>query len=270
MPDGTIRTMERGMGGRRRPRLGERTTRLGVVPTPFGAVVFPLVLALAIAACAPSAVPTPSGSSASVQPSSASTEASSAPPSDSGSPSAGASTPAPTSTARPSANAFWTAVGQGLATAGHLVLTAKGASPVTLRFLPKSSAALVAGDTVSICVAGASWQGASGHFANVSGTWMCGAEALVAGFRATGGPIDAWNPDFPPGGTISEKVSVTSDGRWRWTFAGRGTLEGDVDASLLLDPVSRRLVGGSRTGELGKTTFSFDYAAPVAPIVAPG
>ncbi len=233
-----------------------------------------LALALVLTACGSSQGPTSPGTSGSpgssssgsmapstsMSPSSSTSEPPSVPPS--GSPSA-------TATVRPTANAFWTVVRAGLASAGHLVLTAKGASPVVLRFLPKASEALVAGDAVSICVGDASYQGGGGHFADVPGTWICGADALVTGFRATGGPIDAWNPDFPPGGSVTEKVAATTDGRWRWTFAGRGTLEGDVDGSLLLDPTTQRLIGGTRTGELGKTTYSFDYSTPVAPIVKP-
>lgn len=265
MPDGTIRTVERGMRGRRHP-FAALTSRV----SPATRLVMSLVLTLMFGACGSSTVSTSPASSDSVAPASGSTEPSSAAPSDTAAPSAPASpSSSPTSAAKPTTNAFWTAVRGGLTSAGHLVLTAKGASPVTLRFLLRASEALVAGDAVSICANGMSWQGAGGHFANVPGAWSCGADALVTGFRATGGPIDAWNPDFPPGGTVTEKVTVTADGRWRWTFAGRATLEGDVDASLLLDPASRRLVGGSRSGELGKTTFSFDYTAPVAPIVAP-
>lgn len=224
-------------------------------------------LAIALAGCGSSPVETPSVAPGSPSGSATSSASPGAPSSSAtASPSASASA---TNAARPTPNAFWAAVRSGVGSGGHLIVTARGASPVVLRFLPSASEALVAGDPVSICVGGASWQGAGGHFAAVAGTWLCGTGALVTGFRATGGPIDAWNPDFPPGGTVTEKVAATADGRWHWSFAGRGTLEGDVDASLTFDPATRRLVGGSRTGELGRTTFSFDYVTPVAPIAAP-
>jgi hypothetical protein len=235
----------------------------------FGA----LGLTVVLAACGSSVGPSSPGTSGSSSPSgSAASPAgeSASPPGESAAPSPPpSSSPSSTTAARPTPNAFWTAVRAGLSSAGHLVATAKGASPVVLRFLPDASEALVAGDPVSICVGGTSYQGAGGHFTNVPGTWLCGVDALVTGFRATGGAIDAWNPDFPPGGTVSEKVTVAADGRWHWAFAGRGTMEGDVDASLVLDPATQRLVGGSRTGELGRTTFAFDYATAVAPIAKP-
>lgn len=166
-------------------------------------------------------------------------------------------------------DAFWATVRRGLDDAGHLVVTADGSAPVVVRYVPEASEALVGGDLVSRCVGTRSWAGDSGSLAPVPGVWRCGADALVAGFRATAAPIDSWSPDFPAEGSPEERVETGADGTWTWTYEVADGLEGKLEASLSLDQATGRLLAGSRTDETGTTTWTFDYATPVEGITPP-
>lgn len=172
-------------------------------------------------------------------------------------------------TDEPTPDAYWATVRRGLTEAGHLVVTAAGDAPVVVRYLPTASEALVGGDLVSRCIETRSWAGGGGALAPVPGDWRCGSDALVAGFRATGAPIDAWSPDFPAEGSPAERVSVRGDGRWAWTYEVADGLEGPLSATLILDPASGRLTEGVRTDASGTTAWTFDYAGAVGPITAP-
>lgn len=203
---------------------------------------------------APSEIPSPAGTSAPAESPSPSPSATATP------------TVSPATAIEP--DRFWEAVRAGARSAGHLIVTATGASPVVIRYRTDAAIALVEGDVVSLCAGGVSYAGAAGSLGAVPGAWRCGFDALIAGFRMTGSPIDAWSPDFPSEGSEEERVAALDDGRWRWTLSTVG-LEGDGTATLLFDPASGRLIEGTRKDELGATSWAFDYATRVEPIVAP-
>lgn len=225
------------------------------------AIASPLI-ALLLAACG-SATPTASGGpNDSSAPAESGIASASVAPTEEPTP-----TPAPTPLGKPSADRFWELARDALLVSGHVVATGAGSPAVVLRYLPDASEALVDGDRVSICAAGKSFAGEAGKFEPIDGEWVCGAEAFVTGFRASGAPIDSWSPEFPADGTPKETVKA-SGGRWIWTLTGAG-FDAAATTTVALDTGTGRLLTASLVDAAGTTEWTFDYETPVSPIEAP-
>lgn len=229
-----------------------------------------LLLALTAVACSagPNLAATSPPSTAASLPSPARSSAVGTPvPSRSASPAAGA-TPKATA-APPTVKTFWAAVTRGLAAAEHLQVTSTGSNPGMLRFEPSASATISGGKVAFVCVNGAAYDGQSG-FAQVAGTWQCGADALVGGFRHIGEPADSWNASSPGDAAITETVAQAAGGTWTWTYAATSVfLGGKVTARVTLDPASGRILAARRGDPTGTTTYAFDYAVTFPALAVP-
>lgn len=232
-----------------------------------------VLLAATLAACGsstPSAAPTAGASSA---PTAVSSASGSLPPSTAPSPSPTA-IPTPRPTPRPSAPtvaSFWAAVARGLSGSKHLTVTVSGSNPTVIRFQPDASASVVGGRAVSVCVGSAAYDGQSGTFTKVPGSWACGAGALVGGFRHTGQAVDAWASQAGiSDASIVEKTALEADGRWRWDYSAQSVVFGGrVQTSVWLDPRTGRLLEARRTDPTGQARDAFDYARAFPAIVTP-
>lgn len=101
------------------------------------------------------------------------------------------------------------------------------------------------------------------------GDWTCGTGALVAGFRQTGQPLDAWGPSLPPDDGIEESV-VVANGLWRWEYRGRNPFAGGtVRTVVLLDPATGEIRSASRSDGTGETTYGISYRESFARIAVP-
>jgi hypothetical protein len=144
-----------------------------------------------------------------------------------------------------------------------------GPNPGELRYEPAASATMVAAKVAFVCLNGAAFDGQSG-FARVPGTWECGANALVKGFRRIGQPADAWSVTSPADTSIVEAVKVGSDGTWTWSYSGVSPfLGGRVTATVRLDPVRGRILAARRTDPSGITSYAFDYEIPFPALAIP-
>ncbi len=233
----------------------------------FGVVI--LLIAMATAACSagPATAPTSPASSAASLPSPARSAAGSTRvPSPSASPAA--ATPKATAAA-PTVKSFWAAVTRGLVAARHLQVTSAGPNPSTLRFEPSASATIAGGSVAFACVNGAAYDGQSG-FARVPGTWQCGTDALVDGFRHIGEPADSWNASSPSDTAITETVVRAAGGTWTWSYAATSVfLGGTVTARITLDPATGHILTARRADPTGTTTYAFDYAVTFPAISVP-
>jgi hypothetical protein len=156
-----------------------------------------------------------------------------------------------------------------LTAARHLQVTASGPSPGVLRFEPSASATMVNRTIVFVCIGGAAYDGQSG-FARVPGKWTCGAGALVSGFRQIGQPADSWSPSSPGDASITESVTVGSDGSWTWAYTGISAfLGGRITARVSLDPATERIRTAQRTDPTGTTTYAFDYVRAFPALAVP-
>ena len=188
-------------------------------------------------------------------------------PSPALSPAPSAKPPCCTPAATPSS--FWSAVTRGLTAARHLQVTASGPSPGVLRFEPSASATMVNGTIVFVCVGGAAYDGQSG-FARVPGKWTCGAGALASGFRQIGQPADSWSANSPGDASITESVTVGSDGSWTWAYTGISAfLGGRITARVSLDPATDRIRTAQRTDPTGTSTYAFDYVRTFPALAVP-
>jgi hypothetical protein len=177
-------------------------------------------------------------------------------------------TPRP-SAAAPTPKSFWAAVARGLGAAKRLQVTVAGPNPGVLRFEPAASATIVDGQVGFICLDGAAFDGQSG-FTRVPGTWECGVDALINGFRHIGEPADSWNATSPTDAGITESVGVAADGTWTWSYAGTSAfLGGRVTARVSLDARSGRILVARRVDPIGVTTYSFDYTVTFATLAVP-
>ena len=242
---------------RRTGRLRSRSRLVGLL----------LVATATAAACGGT-----SGASATLLPTAAQAGTQTAAPSAS----IAAPTPSPALSPAPSAkppcctpSSFWAAVTRGLAAARHLQVTASGPSPGVLRFEPSASATMVNGTIVFVCIGGAAYDGQSG-FARVPGRWTCGAGALVSGFRQIGQPADSWIANSPGDASITESVTVGSNGSWTWAYTGISPfLGGGITARVSLDPATGRIRTAQRTDPTGTTTYAFDYAGAFPALAVP-
>ena len=242
---------------RRTGRLRSRSRLAGLV----------LVATATAAACGGT-----SGASATLLPTAAQAGTQTAAPSAS----IAAPTPSPALSPTPSAkppcctpSSFWAAVTRGLTAARHLQVTASGPSPGVLRFEPSASATMVNGTIVFVCVGGAAYDGQSG-FARVPGKWTCGAGALVSGFRQIGQPADSWSANSPGDASITESVTVGSDGSWTWAYTGISAfLGGRITARVSLDPATDRIRTAQRTDPTGTSTYAFDYVRTFPALAVP-
>ena len=217
-----------------------------------------------------------SGASATLLPTAAQAGNQTAAPSASGA----APTPGPVLSPAPSAkppcctpaatsSSFWAAVTRGLTAARHLQVTAAGPRAGVVRFEPSASATLVNGTLVFVCIGGAAYDGQSG-FARVPGKWTCGTGALISGFRQIGQPADSWSSSSPGDASITEAVTVGSDGSWTWAYTGVSAfLGGRITARVSLDPASNRIRAAQRTDPTGATTYAFDYARTFPALAVP-
>lgn len=173
------------------------------------------------------------------------------------------------SAATPTLKSFWAAVARGLAAAKHLQVTVAGPNPGMLRFEPAASATIVHGRVGFICLDGAAFDGQSA-FARVPGTWRCGADALVSGFRLIGQPADSWSATSPTDASITESVGVAANGSWTWSYAGTSVfLGGKVTARVSVDATSGRILSARRVDPTGTTTYAFDYTVTFPPLAIP-
>jgi hypothetical protein len=146
---------------------------------------------------------------------------------------------------------------------------ATGPSPGVLRYTADTSATVGDGELTFVCVAGKAYEGASGGFTELPGSWTCGAGALVEGFRRTGQPLDAWN-ETVPADSSRETLGLTEAGDWTWTYdASSATYGGSVRATVILDPASGQIREASRNDPLGDTAYTVTYGLSLPPIVAP-
>ena len=248
-----------------------------------------LVASLAVAACGVSAAPSPSPAeptsggvarptrsvlplpshSARPTPSPTPTTPPSPTPNPTPSPTV---TPAPTPTpvpTPPTAEALWSRVTAGVTDAGRLRLRVIGPAPGELRYVEKASATAIGGEVVFVCSGGTAYDGQSGWMA-VPGAWSCGVDALVAGFRLTGQPLDAWSAELSPDEEIMERVELLGDGTWRWSYRGRSPFAGGlVRTMIVVDPASGQLRSASRSDPTGQTTYGISYAEAFPAIVVP-
>jgi hypothetical protein len=149
-------------------------------------------------------------------------------------------------------------------------LTVIGPSPGVLRYEPAASATVVDGQLVFICANGSAYDGQGGSFIAVPGAWTCGGPALVAGYRNTGQPVDAWSGDSPTDAAITETAALEPDGRWRWDYAGQSAVYGGaVRSTVWVDPVGGRILEARRSDPTGETTYGISYDEAFPPIAAP-
>lgn len=174
-------------------------------------------------------------------------------------------TPVPTA---PTAEAFWEAVADGLRAAGHLRIEVVGPSAGELRYEAEASATAQDGTLVFVCIGGKAYDGQSG-WAEVPGSWTCGAEAIVNGFRTLGQPIDAWSADLPADSGIEETIALTPEGLWVWTYRAASPFSGKVSTIVTLDPTTGWIVSAGRTDDTGETTYGISYAETFPPIAKP-
>jgi hypothetical protein len=153
--------------------------------------------------------------------------------------------------------------------AGTLRVDVAGPSSGTLRYEAAASATVLGGDVVFACLGGRAHDAQAG-WAAAPGSWTCGVDALVAGFRTTGQPVDAWSPRLILDTGVVERTSVAADEQWRWTYEGRSSVVGGVvRAELVSDPVTGRISSARRTDPTGTTTYAFTYEASFPPIAIP-
>ncbi len=178
--------------------------------------------------------------------------------------------PSPTPAARPTLETFWSAVTRGVETAGHLRIRVIGPNPGILRYEPAASETLIDDRVAFICVDGAAYDGQSGSFARVPGTWSCGGDALVSGFRRNGEPLDSWSKGLPGDEDVTETVSLEPDGRWRWDYVARSPVfGGPVKATVWVDPASGQIRDAVRTDPTGDTRYGINYSETFPPIETP-
>lgn len=175
----------------------------------------------------------------------------------------------PTAVVAPNLETFWTAAAASVERAGRLRIRVIGPSPGELRYEPERSATVIDGSVVFVCTGGAAYDGQSG-FAVVPGEWTCGAQALVAGFRRTGQPLDAWGPGLPDDSEIRESVALAEDGTWRWDYAAVNPFAGgDVRTTVSIDPATGEIRSASRRDPVGSTTYGISYQERFPPIALP-
>jgi hypothetical protein len=125
------------------------------------------------------------------------------------------------------------------------------------------------GQVVFVCRDGHAWDNQSG-WVEVPGTWSCGRDALVSGFRLTGQPLDAWSRDLPPDESIVERVSLQGDGTWRWDYEARNPFVGGaVRTVVVLDPATGEIRSAQRIDPMGETTYGVSYSEAFPPIAVP-
>ena len=172
--------------------------------------------------------------------------------------------PAPTDAA-----AFWAIAGDTMRRAGQTLLTGMGPTNDRIQYEATASASLIGEAPVVVCLDGVEYEGPNG-FQPAPGTFSCGVDAFVDGFRSLGFAVAGYTPGFEQNRKVKETVSVASDGRWRWDYsADSPQFSGPVSASVWLDPASGKIVGATRKDPIGKTTWTIDYDATFPPIAAP-
>ncbi len=250
-----------------------------------------VLIAAAVAACgstevtpgpaSPSSAPGPATTGASLSPqpappSGTPTLAASPTPGPSTAPTAGPSPiPSPRRTLAPSpgadtslADTFWSQVAAGIRAARRLEVGIVGPTLGTMRFQADASATVIDGVIGSVCLAGRAYDGQSG-FTALPGRWTCGADALVAGFRHIGQPIDAWNATVPSD-TARRETVVVRGATWTWEYRAMSAyLGGAVTASVTLDRASGRITSARRADPTGATRYTFHYGAPFPSIAVP-
>ncbi len=170
----------------------------------------------------------------------------------------------------PAVETFWDAVRRGLAASGRLRINVIGPNAGVLRYQPDASETVADGKVVFVCLGGGAFDGQSGSFVDVPGSWECGAAALVGGFRNTGQPVDAWNESLPTDSSITETTAVEPDGRWRWDYTAQSAVFGGrVATTVWVDPVSGRILDARRSDPAGATRYGISYEEAFPPIVRP-
>ena len=171
--------------------------------------------------------------------------------------------------AAPTADGFWSLAADAARAATPLRIRATGPTPGELRYEAERSATILGEALAFVCHDGRARDGQSG-FAELPGSWSCGVEALVRGFRLMGQPLDAWSAELPPDAAIVERVGLEPDGTWRWDYAATNPfVGGSVAAVVILDPATGRIARATRTDPTGPTTWAIDYEADVPAIDPP-
>lgn len=167
------------------------------------------------------------------------------------------------------AEGFWSLAADAARDATPLRIRATGPTPGELRYEAERSATILGEALGFVCHDGRARDGQSG-FDELPGSWSCGVDALVRGFRLLGQPLDAWSAELPPDAGIVETVGLEPDGTWRWDYAATNPfVGGSVAAVVILDPATGRIVRASRTDPTGPTTWAIDYEADVPAIDPP-
>jgi len=169
----------------------------------------------------------------------------------------------------PDAKSFWARATAALKATGRLRVSVVRPDALELRYEPGASASVVGGVITTICIRSA-WYDVQGHRASqIRGKWSCGSAALVAAFRKTGQPLEAYNSTLPVYTSIGETVTVQTK-TWRWTFTALSRdLGGTVTTSVVLDAVTGRLLSAQRTDPRGTTQYGFSYTSIFLPIALP-
>ncbi len=157
----------------------------------------------------------------------------------------------------------------GVRDAGRLRLRVIGPAPGELRYVDDASATVIGGNLVFVCSGSAAFDGQSG-WSELSGKWTCGVDALVAGFRRTGQPLDAWSERLMADEGIIERLELPGDGTWRWSYRGRSPYAGgEVRTVVVLDPMTGQLRSAQRSDPTGDTTYGISYSEVFPAIAVP-
>jgi hypothetical protein len=122
---------------------------------------------------------------------------------------------------------------------------------------------------VFVCRDGQAFDGQSAWM-QLPGSWKCGRQALVNGFRLTGQPLDAWSDALPADSAISETVAHGDPGTWRWAYRARNPfVGGDVQTTVVLDARTGQIRSAERVDPVGRTTYGISYVEAFGRIAVP-
>ena len=187
----------------------------------------------------------------------------------------GSSGPVASSTATadptpPSPIGFWTAAALALGKTGRLRVIAVGAAPNELRYEPRASAALDAGELLVVCLANEAYDINGFRAKPRPARWACGTNALVTSFRRTGRPVEAWNATLTVDTNVRERIVADGRDRWRWEYTATSkALGGQVRSTLLMDVATGRLLSGTRVDPTGSSRWTFSYTQLFSPVELP-
>jgi hypothetical protein len=181
------------------------------------------------------------------------------------SPSAAGPPPTP-----PTTGAFWSMASRAIGATQRLRVIVVGGSPDELRFEPRASASVTEGELTTVCIEGRAYDIDGFEATQRDARWTCGVAAFVASFRRSGQPREAWNGSVPEERAIRERVVAGGSDRWRWEYSARAADgSGTVQATLLMDAETGRLLSGTRRDPSGDVRWTFNYTGLFTPVQLP-